>query len=101
METISRFIQSLFDVSFSRFITIDLIKVIYILNMVLAAGLALSVIASSFAYSFTAGVWALLFLGPVTALVYMIFVRLALELVIVIFRIADHAKVIAENSAGR
>lgn len=92
ISTPKGFFGALFDLSFSSFITSKLIKFLYILQIVgsgffLLGGIGAGImrIAND---SVLEGLLSIL-LSPVLALVFLIFGRLYLELVIVMFRIAE------------
>ena len=91
------FFESLLDTTFESLITPKLIRVVYVLSMiVLAIGAAVTIIAS-FAVDSATGVL-FLFLAPVSALIYLILIRLWLELIVVVFKVRDAAEQIAENT---
>jgi len=83
------FFASLFDLSFSEFVTIRLIKVLYILGIAGAVLGGLAFIIGGFANGAGIGILFLL-LSPVLILFYILIVRIWLELIIVVFRIADN-----------
>jgi hypothetical protein len=83
------FLSSLFDVSFSNLITTRVIKVIYILSMILIGLTALAFVAAAFSNSVAAGLFTLLILAPLSALLYLIYVRVILEVIICVFRITE------------
>ena len=85
------FVSSLFDFSFTSFITIKLIKAFYLLAMVIAAVLSLMAIAAAFNLNSGAGVLALI-LSPVVFLLVLTYARVTLELIIVFFQIEAHTK---------
>lgn len=95
MDHAKGFFGSLFDLSFTSLITSKIIKLLYILSIVVAGIAALSVIASSFAASTTAGIFSLLIVAPLIFIVSVIYARVLLEIIIVIFRISEHAAEIA------
>ena len=84
------FFGSLFDVSFTSFVTIRIIKVIYIITLVLIGVAALVFIVASFADSVGAGLFVLVIAAPLVSLLYVIYVRVLLEIVMAIFRIAEN-----------
>jgi hypothetical protein len=90
------FFASLFDISFSSFVTSKLIKVVYVLWMVIAALLAIGVIVAGFGQSTGSGILALV-LSPVAFFLYLILGRVYCELVIVLFRIAENVRDIANR----
>ncbi len=81
-------INSLFDMSFSAFITTRVIKVIFIIGMVFAGLGVLALIGGGFASGFMRGLL-MLVLSPVIFLIYVLFVRIWCEMIIVVFRIAN------------
>jgi uncharacterized membrane protein len=104
------------DIAFNKFLTLKIIKVAWVVCVILAV---LSVIAS-IAYGLygTAGepsfneatgeviegertpVWLVVLLGPVLAVVWLLFVRIALELVAVVFRIAENTRDMARAGSA-
>jgi hypothetical protein len=83
------FLGSLFDVSFSSLITTKVIKVIYILSMVLIGLFALVFVAAAFTESAAGGIITLLVFAPLAALLYLVYVRVILEVIICVFRITE------------
>lgn len=94
----SGFFESLMDTRFDRLITPKLIRFLYVVSMIVLAIGALVVIVSAFTHSAGSGILALI-LAPLGALVYLIVVRLWLELIVVTFKIRDAAEQVAENTA--
>ena len=98
------FLGSLFDLSFTNFITTKLIKVLYVLGMILAALTALGMLFSGLAalFSGTAGgiVSAIVgvVLSPLVFLVMVIYMRVGLEVIITIFRATEHLAEIARQT---
>jgi len=93
------FFADLFDFSFEEFITIRIIKVIFILGLILIGLGALGALVAGLSGGGTSAVLSLIFV-PLGALVGIIFFRVYLELVVVIFRIGENASEIADNTAG-
>jgi hypothetical protein len=84
------FFASLFDVSFSSLITTKVIKVVYVISMIVI-GLAALVFIIAAAASDSGGgsvVFALI-ITPIFALLYLIYTRIILEVIIVLFRIME------------
>jgi hypothetical protein len=84
------FFSSLFDVSFTSFITTKIIKVVYVITLVLIGLAALVFIVAAFAESISAGLFVLVIVAPLVSLLYVIYARVLLELVMAIFRIMEH-----------
>jgi hypothetical protein len=88
------FLSSLFDFSFSHFITAKIIRVLYGLFLILAGLGTLVMIVTGFGQSFGYGV-VLLILSPLAFLLAAMYFRVVLEVLIVIFRIAENVEKIA------
>ncbi|NBC26630.1 MAG: DUF4282 domain-containing protein [Bacteroidetes bacterium] len=97
MKQAKGFIGSLLDLSFTSLITSKIIKLLYILSIVGAGLAALSMIATSFAASTMTGLFTLLILAPLVFFLSVIYARVLLEIVIVIFRISENTAEIAEQ----
>lgn len=91
------FIKLLTDLSFTDFVTTRLIKIIYVLAMVFAGLTGLGVIAGGFVRGSSVNAVIGLIMGPVVFLLMVLSARIWLELVIVVFRIAEHTASIAES----
>ena len=90
------FLGSLFDFSFSSFITAKLIPVLYALGLIGCGIAALFMLVTGFAGGFTAGIVALL-LAPIMFLFVAMYLRVMLEVLIVVFRIAENVQRIADR----
>jgi hypothetical protein len=92
------FWEALFDLSFSKFVTVELIQILYIVGIMLA-GLAavMASVASFFNYGIAIGIFSTCIAGLVFIL-YALGLRVFLELFVVFFRIADYAKEVARNT---
>ena len=97
MESQRGFFESLFDFTFTHFITSKIIKFLYGLSIAIAALVTLFFIISAFAKSFWMGSLMLLIGGPIFFLLSVIYSRITLEIIIVIFRISDYAAEIAKQ----
>jgi len=91
----SGFLASLFDLSFSEFIAARIIKVVYVLMIATLGLLCLSLFAASAFQSFS-GFFGALVGCPLLFVVGVIYIRVCIELTIVIFRIAENIQVIAD-----
>ena len=83
------FFSDLFDLSFTRFVTTKIIKVLYVLAMVLIGLFALVWVVAAFRDSVALGVLSLFVLVPLVSLLYLIYTRVLLEFVIQVFRITE------------
>jgi uncharacterized membrane protein len=94
------FFASLFDYSFSSFITSKIVKVLYVLTTIIVALWTLVLILLGFRASSGAGVLMLVVGGPLFFVITMIYTRVVLELLIVIFRISENVREINERGGG-
>ena len=86
----------MFDLSFTHFITTRLIKVIYLICIVLSviSGMAMLVIGIS--RGIGAGILAFI-LAPLAVVLEIMIVRVLLEIVVVLFRIAEDINKISKQ----
>jgi hypothetical protein len=94
------FFASLFDYSFSAFITPKIIKLLYVLSTIVVGLWTLLVILWGFRQSSGLGILMLVILGPIFFVITMIYVRVWLELLIVFFRIQGDVKEINRRGEG-
>ncbi len=94
------FIGTLFDFSFTEFVTTKVIKFLLALALVVNAIITIVIIVGGFQNGALAGIVALI-LSPIIFLVMMLFSRIYLELIIVIFRIAENLIAIREKLGAR
>ena len=90
MHQMDGFFESLFDCSFTRFITPKIIKFLYVLAVVLAAIFAVMMIVMGFNHSAGMGVVTLIILAPLYFVVSVLSIRVALEFIMVVFRIEEN-----------
>ncbi|GAA4353199.1 DUF4282 domain-containing protein [Angustibacter luteus] len=88
------FLATLFDFSFTSFLTLRFLKVIYtvLVVLVLLGGLSIFI---AFASRGVGGFIAGLVLAPLLALVYLVIARISLEVVALFFRIGENTSVMA------
>lgn len=86
------FFDSLFDVSFSRFVTLRLVEFLYVLASIVLVLVMFPVIVVGFTEA-VSGVETVgyMVLAPVVALLYPLIARVWLELVVVVCRIGETA----------
>ena len=84
------FFASLFDISFSSLITTKVIKVVYVISMIVIglAGLVFIIAAAASDDGAGAAIFAIIVV-PIFALLYLIYTRIILEVIIVLFRIME------------
>jgi hypothetical protein len=91
----SGFIAALFDLSFTSFITTKLIKVLYVLGIAGAALWALAMAGTGIAQGGVSLV--LVLISPILFLIGVIYMRVMMELIMVLFRAAEHLAEIARQ----
>jgi hypothetical protein len=82
---------ALFDFSFTSFVTPQLIQLMFVALIALSGLATLGFIGMTFAQSTTLGLVVLL-LSPIVFLFYVLWARICLELVIVVFRIYEELR---------
>jgi TM2 domain-containing membrane protein YozV len=92
------FFSSLFDYSFSSLITTRIVKVVYVIVTVVFSLMALGYLIF-FISRGGAGIIVGIIVVPIAWLLYMIWARITLEVLIVIFRIGDDVRAIAGTGA--
>ena len=95
-ETIG-LLSALFDLSFTSFITTKLVRFIYGLGLVVGGLFAAVYLISSFGAGFVFGLGMLVLL-PLFYLLFAMYLRVMLEVLIVVFRIAENTEVLARNA---
>ncbi len=93
------FFNDLFDVRFTRFVSLRLISVVYVVILVAVSLLALAVIFTGFAGGALTGLFALV-LAVLGWVIYVVLARVALEAFAVLFRIHDDTSRMAEALGG-
>ena len=93
-------IEALMDFSFSQFLTPRIIKLLYALHLLLGLVVAIGVVLSGFRESTSQGLLFLI-LAVISLFFWTLYVRVALEVLIVIFRIGESTAHIADLSAQR
>ena len=91
---------SLFDMSFTEFVTTRIIHVLYIIAIVLAGIGALSILGSGFATGRGAGILGALIVAPLMFIFWVLMSRVWLEVIIVAFRIAENTGRLVEQGEG-
>jgi len=91
------FFSSLFDFSFTSFVTPKIIKFIFILTLALIALGILAFVVAGFGQGFGYGLLMLLVVAPIMGVVYLLLARMWLEVVIVLFRMEEHLAELAKR----
>ena len=96
------FVGSLFDFSFSSFVTPKIIKVLYVLFTIWTALVALLILIISFRTGGTlAGIFVLIVIVPIYVLLTLGVYRVILEAFMVVFRIYEETKKISERTQSQ
>jgi len=96
------FVGSLFDFSFSSFVTPKIIKVLYVLVTIWTALIGLTILIYGFKLGGVAGgLFTLIIIEPIFLLLTLGIYRVVLEAFMVIFRIYEETKKISENSGSK
>jgi hypothetical protein len=95
----SGFFSDLFDIRFTRFVSLRLISIVYILILIVVTLIALGAIFTGFALGVGAGIFYLI-LAALLWVVYVVLARVGLEAFAVLFRIHDDTNRIADALAG-
>ncbi len=98
-QTARGYIEPLFDLSFTQFITTKVVKLVYVLTIGLAALGVLLLFVATVNDSFLLALGMLAVTLPFAAL-FVIASRMWLEAVVVFFRIADNTAELAEQGAA-
>jgi hypothetical protein len=93
-------IGAIFDFSFQRFITLSVIKVLFMLGILLIALEWLAMVILGFTTGGTMGGVGALIIGTVACFIAVIFLRVWLELIVVIFRIGENTSKLVEQKEG-
>ncbi|CAN5344427.1 MAG: DUF4282 domain-containing protein [Acidimicrobiia bacterium] len=99
METGS-FFKDLFDFDFKSFVALKFIKIIFMIGTILIGLAALAGIISYISQG-GSGIFIGLVVVPVVALLYLIFLRVWLEVIAMLFRIGDNTAKMVELLGGQ
>jgi hypothetical protein len=91
----SGFLNDLFDIRFTRFVSLRLISVVYVVILIAVSLVALALVFAGFASGVGAGLFALVLAG-LGWVIYVVLARVALEAFAVLFRIHDDTSRVAE-----
>ncbi len=94
------FFRSLFDFSFQSLVTPRIIRILYVISLILIVIGFLSMVIGAVLYQSGVSLVALVFLAPIGLFLTIIYVRVVLELIIVIFNISESAQKIAWNTSS-
>ncbi len=96
MDRPATFFSALFDLSFKSFITSKIAKILYVLSIAGAGLWALRLIVRGFQESAGSGLLMLLIGGPLAFLVVVIYARVFLEIILVLFRMSENISKLTE-----
>ena len=95
----SGFLNDLFDIRFTRFVSLRLISVVYVVILAAVSLVALALVFAGFSNGAGAGLFALV-LAALGWVIYVVLARVALEAFAVLFRIHDDTSRMAEALGG-
>jgi ABC-type multidrug transport system permease subunit len=93
------FFNDLFDIRFTRFVSLRLISVVYVVILAAVSLVALALVFAGFASGIGAGLFALV-LAALGWVIYVVLARVALEAFAVLFRIHDDTSRVADALGG-
>lgn len=93
----SHFLQALFDFSFSEFVTVQLVRTLYVLLIIMGLFSAVMTVVALFSQGLLPGLFSIL-LAPLGFLVWVVAARVSLELFVVVFRIAGYLRELAKGT---
>lgn len=93
------FFAGLFDFSFTKFVTPRIVAVLYGIGIIATGIAALAIVIAGFSNGFGSGIAALV-AAPIVFFIYLLFLRVGLETLIVAFKNAESNRQIAENTRG-
>ena len=88
------------DLSFRRFVTPSLVRLIYFISLIGAALSAIAWMLSGFKTSVFYGVFTFV-TGPLAFFIYMLTARVVLEFMLAVFRIAENTERLREKQENR
>jgi len=94
------FLQAFFDFSFNQLVSPKIMKFLYGLSILSAGLIALFFVMVGFKASTWFGIFALFIGAPLIFLLTVIYSRVLLEMILMIFRIADHMANISMSNIG-
>lgn len=92
----SSFFGGLFDFGFTKFITLSFLKFVYVLVVVVMGVCLLGIIVIGFSAGPVPGVIAIIF-GPIVVLLYLTWIRMGMEFLAVVFRMAGDIHVMRQQ----
>jgi hypothetical protein len=92
-------LDALFDLTFTRFLTVSVIKVIYLLGILALCILWLFMVIAGFAQGFGIGLAAIV-VASIAWVIWLLLLRVQLELIVVIFRIGENTSAMAHSMGG-
>lgn len=91
---------ALLDFGFTKFVTLGVVKFVYMLGMLLIALGFVGFLISAFSMG-TMAVIGVIIVGPIAALLYLLMFRISLELIVILFRIEGNTSKLVEAQHGR
>lgn len=95
------FFGSLFDLSFTSFVTTKLIKLLFVLAIIASALGAIGLIVYTNTRLTPIPSWLGIVLAPIAFFLYVLIARVYMEIIMVTFRMVEYLREIAEQGRGR
>ncbi|GAA1404884.1 hypothetical protein AUR04nite_07750 [Glutamicibacter uratoxydans] len=92
--------KALFDISFTKFVTPSILKVLYILFMIGLGIMYIVIVVAAFYESTGMGLATMFIFGPLVVLVYLALIRASLESLIAQIRTAENTAELVRLSGG-
>ena len=90
------FFKRLFDLSFKEFVTTKIVTFIFILAIIIGGLIAIGILISGISRG-VGMAFVSLILAPIVFFLYVLFSRIWLEIIIVLFRIAENTTTLVEQ----
>ncbi len=100
LDNPKNFLACVFDFSFSEFIVPKIIKIIFAIAIVLAAFGALMILIGGLAAGTVASGLGGIIIAPIAFILYVLAARIWLELILVVFRIAENTSKMVQEKQG-
>ena len=91
MEEKKCFGRCLFDLSFTEFITTKVVKILYMVGIAIAGLVAIGIVIRAFSHNFGYGIL-LVVAAPIVFALMVVVLRIAMELVLTLFRIEENTR---------
>lgn len=96
------FFGSLFDLSFTNFVTMKVIKVLFVLAIIIVAiGAIFAMVSAGNFPGLPVPAAVVVIVVPIVAFLYILVIRVYMEIIMVTFRMVDYLRELVEQGRGR